>query len=117
MRRKPLIPTKGKHAPDEVVFDKDLFAWYKKFIGLRQQYVSIRLGNFTTIAINDEKKLYAFSRKLGNEEVIVVVNRSSKPVVFSDAVLKTNRYKNVFTQQLVGNQISVNAMDVVVLAR
>ena len=108
-------PDQSKHDPDEVKFDQDLFDWYRKFIGLRQQYISIRLGSFTTMAIDDEKKLYAFSRKLGNEEVIVIVNRSNKPAVFTHAALKTNKYKDLFTRLPVANQINVNAMDVVVL--
>ena len=92
-----------------------MFNWYRKFIGLRKQYKSVRLGNYTTLTMDDEKKLYAFSRKLGNEEVIVIVNRSNKPLVFTHAVLQSNKYKNVFTHLPVGNQINVNAMDVVVL--
>ncbi|HUS03219.1 MAG TPA: alpha-glucosidase C-terminal domain-containing protein, partial [Chitinophagaceae bacterium] len=108
-------PNQTKHDADKVAFDHDLFNWYKKFIGLRQKYRSIRLGSYNTIAIDDEKKLYAFSRKLGSEEVIVIVNRSNKPLLFTHAVLKTNKYKNVFTRQPVIKQINVNAMDVVVL--
>jgi glycosidase len=108
-------PDQSKHDPDEVIFDRDLFDWYRKFIGLRQQYNSIRLGSYTTLAIDDDKKLYAFSRKLGNEEVIVIINRSDKPLLFTHEGLKTNKYKNLFTHLSVVKQINVNAMDVVVL--
>jgi glycosidase len=109
-------PDQTKHDPDAVVFDQDLFNWYKKFIGLRQHYKSIRLGSYTTIATDDEKKLYAFSRKLGNEEVLVIVNRSDTPLSFTHAALKASGFKNVFTRQSAGKQIKVNAMDVVVLS-
>ena len=108
-------PDQSKHEPDEVIFDRDLFDWYRKFIGLRQQYKSIRLGSYTTLAIDDEKKLYAFVRKLSNEEVIVIVNRSNKPLLFTHEALKSNKYKNLFTRLSVARQINVNAMDVVVL--
>lgn len=110
-------PDQSTHPPDEVVFDRDLFDWYKKFIGLRRQYKSISLGNYTTLAIDDEKKMYAFSRKLGKEEVIVIVNRSDKPLLFTHAALKKNRFKNLFTNHSAGKQITVNAMDVVVLGK
>lgn len=108
-------PDQSKHEPDEVLFNKDLFTWYKKFIGLRKQYKSIRLGSYTTLATDDAQKLYAFSRKHGNEQVIVIVNRGGKAVWFTDAILKTNIYKNVFTHTRV-KQIKVNAMDVAVLS-
>ncbi|GAB2825106.1 glycoside hydrolase family 13 protein [Ferruginibacter profundus] len=108
-------PDQSKHSTDEVVFDKDLFAWYKKFIGLRQQYKSIKLGSYNTLVIDDEKKLYAFTRKLGNEEVIVIINRSGKSLSFTNPELKKQQYKNLFTHSAAGNQVNVNAMDVVVL--
>lgn len=108
-------PDQSKHIPDDVLFNKDLFNWYKKFIALRQQYKSIKLGSYTTLQIDDAQKLYAFSRKYENEEVIVIVNRSNKPVSFTHTLLKKGTYKNVFTKA-VGKHINVNAMDVVVLS-
>ena len=108
-------PDQSKHDPDEVVFDQDIFNWYKKFIGLRKQYRSLRLGSYTTLVTDDEKKLYAFSRKLGNEEVIVIINRSDKPLSFTHAALGTNKFKNVFTLLPVVKQVNVKGMDVVVL--
>ena len=108
-------PNQSQHEADEVVFDKDMFDWYKKFIGLRRQYECIRLGSYTTLRVDDENKLYGFSRKLGNEEVIVIINRGNKPVSFSHAVLKTNKFKNVLTPGTVVKEIRVGPMDVVVL--
>lgn len=108
-------PDQSRHDPDEVRFNRDLFDWYKKFIGLRQQYRSIRLGNYSTLAVDDAKKLHAFRRKLGNEEVIVILNRSNKPLVFQHAAFKTKKYKNLLTRMPVVEKISVKAMDVVVL--
>lgn len=109
-------PNQSKHEPDKVEFDKDLFDWYKKFIGLRQKYQSIRLGSYTTLKIDEKKKLYAFSRKLGNEEMIVIINRGDKPLLFTDATLKTKKFKDAFTRKLILNEIKVNAMGVVVLS-
>jgi glycosidase len=98
-----------------VVFDQDLFNWYKKFIGLRQQNKSIRLGSYNTLVTADEKRLYAFSRKLGNEEVIVIINRSNKPLSFTHPELKKRKYRNLITQQPAASQVKVDAMGVVVL--
>ncbi|MDB5249918.1 MAG: alpha-amylase [Segetibacter sp.] len=108
-------PDQSKHDPDEVVFNKDLFDWYRKFILLRQQSKAIKLGTYATISIDDARKLYAFSRTYGNEEVIVIVNRSNKPVSFTHPLLKKNNYKDVFTKA-VAKQVSVKPMDIVVLS-
>jgi len=68
------------------------------------------------LTANDETKLYAFSRKLGSEDVIVVINRSNKPVTFTHAALKTNNYKNLLTGLPAGKQINVEPMNVAVVS-
>ncbi|KAA3439791.1 glycoside hydrolase family 13 protein [Rufibacter hautae] len=108
-------PDQTKHSPDEVAFNQDLFNWYKKFIGLRNQYKSIKTGNYSTLAVDDAQKLYAFSRKLGNEEVVVVVNRGDKPASFTHAALQKGGFKDVFTK-MAAKQVKVPAMDLVVLS-
>ena len=47
--------------------------------------------------------------------MIVIVNRSNKPLIFTHEALKTNKYKNLITRLPVAKQINVKAMDVVVL--
>jgi len=98
-----------------VAFDPDLFNWYKKFIALRKQYRSIRLGDYTTLLTDDAQKLYAFSRKHDNEEVIVIVNRSDKPVSLAPAFLQNGKYKDVNTKKQV-RQVNLNPMDILVLS-
>ena len=108
-------PDQTKHDPDAVAFNTDLFNWYKKFIALRKQYTSIRLGSYTTLLTDDAQKLYAFSRKYGNEEVIVIINRGNKAVSVPQELLKTQAYKDVFTKTAV-KKLTVQPMDIVVLA-
>ena len=59
--------------------------------------------------------MYAFIRKYGNEQVIVIVNRNDKPLSFTHALLQKGNYKNVFTKAVI-KQVSVNPMDIVVLS-
>jgi glycosidase len=108
-------PNQSKHEADNVEFNADLFNWYKKFIGLRNQYKAIQLGSYSTIEINDAEKTYAFSRKLGSEEVIVIINRSDKAVLFEKTILKKGNYKEVFTKKVM-KKVIVKPMDVVVLS-
>ena len=108
-------PDQSKHEADKVVFNTDVFNWYKKFIGLRNQYKAIKLGSFTTIETNDAEKTYAFRRKLGKEEVILVINRSDKAVLFANPILKKGNFKEVFTKKGM-KKVTLQPMDVVVLS-
>jgi cyclomaltodextrinase len=108
-------PDQSTHDPDVVTFNQDLFNWYKKFIALRNQYISIRRGSYTTLATIDAKKLYAFSRKYGNEEVMVIINRGSQPITFTHSSLKSSKFKDAFTKETV-RETKVPAMGIVVLS-
>jgi cyclomaltodextrinase len=104
-------PDQTKHDPDEVRFNADLFAWYQKFIGLRAKYPSLRLGDFTTLQVDDANKVYAFSRKYGKEEVIVVFNRGDHKATVPVQRLQQGGFKNIFTKAT-AKQAVVDAMDV-----
>lgn len=107
-------PDQSQHYPDEVMFNSDLVNWYKSFIALRNKYKSIRLGTYTTLVTDDTLKLYAFSRKFGKEEVIVIINRGNQPAVLAPAFLKNANYKDVNTKKLV-QSVTIEPMDLVVL--
>jgi cyclomaltodextrinase len=80
MKAKLPSPDQTTHDPDSVAFNQDLFNWYQKFLGLRNQYRAIRKGSFEPVIINDAEQVYAFSRKLDDEEVVVLINRGNKAV-------------------------------------
>jgi len=107
-------PDQSKHEPDTVAFNDELFGWYQKFIGLRNKYPSIKNGSFESLIINDADQVYAFKRKLGKEEVVVLINRSDKAVDIVNPELEKGRYKDAFSNEPVA-KITVKPMDVVVL--
>ncbi|MBF9239652.1 alpha-glucosidase C-terminal domain-containing protein [Hymenobacter sp. BT683] len=107
-------PDQSSHAPDAVAFNKDLFAWYQKFIALRRRSPAIQRGTFTTVATDDARQLYAFRRTLGNDDVLVVFNRGPQPVAVDPALLAGHRYRDAFTRAA-ATRATVRAMDVVVL--
>lgn len=107
-------PDQSKHDPDMVAFNQDLFDWYRKFMQLRQHYKSIQLGDYTTIEKDDAKKLYVFSRKFNNEEVMVCINRSDKPVRFTNALLANGKFKEVFSKKKI-KEVVIAPMSLVVL--
>lgn len=108
-------PDQTTHDPDAVVFNSDLFNWYKKFAALRKQYISIRLGDYSTLLTDDAQKLYAFSRKYGQEEVIVIVNRGNKATTFTHKSLQSQTYKDVFTKTAV-QKVNIPPMGIIVLS-
>ncbi len=107
-------PDQTRHEPDQVAFNKELFKWYQKFMGLRKTYKSLQLGDYTTIEKNDIQRFYAFSRKYNNEEVLVLINRSEKPVQYNSAILKSGSYKDVFSKKTF-KSVTIQPMDLVVL--
>jgi cyclomaltodextrinase len=108
-------PDQTTHPADEVKFNADLFQWYQKFIGLRNQYAAIRLGSFHTMVTDDKKQLYAFSRTYNNEIVIVIINRGKTAVHFTDTVSASKKFKDVFAKQQVTG-VTVPPMGIVVLS-
>jgi len=108
-------PDQTRHDPDMVAFNPDLFDWYKGFIALRRKYKSIRLGNYTTLLTDNARRLYAFSRKYGNEEVIVIVNRNNQPMSLAPSFLQNGKYKDVNTKKL-ARQVNIKPMDILVLS-
>ncbi|WP_316801398.1 glycoside hydrolase family 13 protein [Pedobacter frigidisoli] len=109
-------PDQTKHDADPVAFNRELFEWYQKFMGLRKKYKSLQLGDFTTIEKNDAQRFYVFSRKYNNEEVLVLVNRSDKSIHYKSAKLKGSQYRDVFSKKVLSS-VTIEPMNLVVLAK
>ena len=72
-------PIPGKTRPvDEVRFDKDLFAFYKRLTLIRQENEALRRGSFRKALTDDNKNVYAFVRELEGNTVLVVINNSDR---------------------------------------
>jgi cyclomaltodextrinase len=67
-----------RESPDEVRVDRRLREHYRRLIALRHEFPSLRTGIFETLVTDDEREIYAFRRKLGTEEVVVVLNNSGR---------------------------------------
>lgn len=73
------LPNQTKKAElDKVEPNNDLLKHYKKLIHIRNENLSLQLGDFETVLIDNKKELYAFSRNYNNEKIIVVLNNSTK---------------------------------------
>ena len=65
---------------DEEKQEKELFAYYKKLIGIRRESPSLLRGDFRTCLCDDASNVYVFRRTYGEEETLVVLNAGNEPV-------------------------------------
>ena len=62
---------------DEQGWDHDLLAFYRQATALRHRHAVLRTGTFEPIYADGG--VYAFRRRLGSEEAVVVFNRDAEP--------------------------------------
>ncbi len=67
---------RGTFPWDEGRWNQELRSWVKGLISLRKRHAALRRGNFTHVLSDDRRRAYAFSRQLGDESVLVVINAS-----------------------------------------
>ena len=58
--------------------DQDLFRYYKDVIELRREHSCLRRGGFHMLIADAGAATFSFSRSLGKESLIVLLNRSDK---------------------------------------
>ena len=78
--------------------NKELLEYYKKLIKLRNNNIALRRGTYKTLMADDEKGVFAFLRKYGNESVIVVFNNSDvkrKIDVKIEAGTESNKWRDM----------------------
>ncbi|PTM02936.1 MAG: hypothetical protein DA405_11895 [Bacteroidetes bacterium] len=47
-------------------------------IAIRKSHLALSLGDYATILVDDEKELFGFRRKYGEEEIWVIFNNSDE---------------------------------------
>lgn len=71
-------PFDKKRNPDEVSFNKDLFNWYKKLIGIRKENIALSVGEIEFFFIEEAKNILGYIRKLDQEIITVIVNNKNE---------------------------------------
>ena len=71
-------PPGHEREPDPVAFDEDLFDYYRSVIALRHEYPALRRGSFDVLTADNERNIIVYARTLGDETVIVLLNRSDE---------------------------------------
>ena len=69
----------GKERTDDtVIFNTDLFNFYKKIITIRNETSALRLGTWKSIIADDAKNVLVFKRVYKKELCIVAINNSKQ---------------------------------------
>ncbi|MBC8479694.1 MAG: glycoside hydrolase family 13 protein [FCB group bacterium] len=68
---------------DAVEVDKTVLAMYKDLIKMRNEHPALRRGTYEMLLADDDRGIFAFSRKFENDEIIAIFNGSSNNHKFS----------------------------------
>jgi glycosidase len=71
-------PRGRERQPDEVKFDEDLFAFYKKAIALRRESDALNHGEFTVVATDDLGRTLVIGRRSTKQTLLVALNRGDQ---------------------------------------
>ncbi len=90
-----------KKEAETVSFNKDLFEHYKKLISIRNKYPVLQTGDFKTLKTDNKTKVYAFSRNLEKEQIIVALNNGNKAQQVVLPVDHNEYYRDLLTNQII----------------
>jgi glycosidase len=91
--------------------DSDLFLWVKRLIKYRNQFPSLRKGDFIPLFANDNSACVGYLRSMGGEKILVCLNGSSKKQVLKIKVNKGIFDPNQKLNNLMGEESFVVSED------
>ena len=93
------------------VNDKDsIFSYYKKLISIRKEYPIVVYGKYDLI-LEESEEIYAYTRTLDNEKLLVICNFTEKETVFqTPSNINTNCQKLIISNYNVFNDDLTNIM-------
>ncbi len=65
-------------APDSVGVNGDLLETYRALIRLRRENPALSLGDFETVLADDARQIYAYRRRLDEQDLLVVLNNTNE---------------------------------------
>jgi cyclomaltodextrinase len=107
---------------DAVKPDTALLSFYKTLTRMRKQNPVLAHGDLDFIMADDEKMVLAYSRKMNDDEIIAVFNRSDKTRQVTLRKLKNKKYSCILStgkismeETVSGDDISMDPLSAVVL--
>lgn len=91
-------PRGRERKPDEVKFDSDLFAFYKKAIALRRENGALNHGEFAIVATDDQQGTLVFTRRSKKQMLLIALNRGDKEA-HVDLAIPSKKMRPIFVTQ------------------
>ncbi|MDO4940509.1 MAG: glycoside hydrolase family 13 protein [Erysipelotrichaceae bacterium] len=61
---------------NEIKQNKELLSWYKKLISIRKNNRTLYEGKYHSLICDDERNIYAYTRDIDEESIVVIINAS-----------------------------------------
>ncbi|MEL7834818.1 glycoside hydrolase family 13 protein [Fodinibius sp. Rm-B-1B1-1] len=96
-------PLDQYRSADENTFDEELYRWYKKLAGIRNEHLALRTGEFQELLVDNERDIFTFVRFCNKQMFcLVAINRSSQTrkleiPVYEFKILEGRHLENVVT--------------------
>ena len=68
--------------------DEDIFKTYQNAFLLRHTQPALRRGGFKVLETRDESQFFAFERRLGDERLVIILNRGQDEATLNINYLK-----------------------------
>jgi len=82
---------------DKVVFDQELFNWYKHLIEIRKSNNALRTGKTEYFMIANEKQILGFAREEANQKLFILINNkvSQDRIELSHEIIPAKKYRDL----------------------
>lgn len=78
--------------------NQSLFNYYKRLITIRKANKPLTFGNFRTVIIDEINQIYGFSRSYNNENILIIINHSSRDQILKIPIFwDTKQVNNLLT--------------------
>ena len=86
---------------DKVVFDQELFNWYKHLIEIRKAYNALRTGKIEYFLMKNEREILGFTREEGNRKLFILINNkvSQDRIELSHEIIPAKKYRDLVTSR------------------
>jgi cyclomaltodextrinase len=98
---------RGAFPWDPAQWKGDLQPWVRELIAIRKNRTSLRRGEFTRVLLSEENGIYAFTRTLGDEKTLAIMNLGSEKQDFQIPVKSLNWRDNTTVKSLLDHRLFV----------
>jgi cyclomaltodextrinase len=98
-------PLGRKREPEKVVFNQDMFNWYRKLISIRKSNNALSDGDLEFTYADDKNNLLGYKRTLNNETIYVFINNNSGAKTITTSFKQGNDDKIITTNLIDGKKL------------